>query len=250
MVRLVDTDLERPQLTAAVDEALLNSRVAGNSGDTIHLYRRRPASVSIGYFLKAREVADLEACRSDGVPVVRRISAGGAIYTDERQLVYAVTVGPPTVMKAPQGFDLACGAVVRALERLGVEGAEREGVNDVVVGGAKVSGSAQAIRRGVHLVHGTVLVDVDARALARYLVPGKPKERSRGHRTPADRVTTLARLLGAPPPMDGVKAALAEELAAGLGGGVEPGDLDGWEGSEAARLEAERYSRDEWNLRR
>lgn len=250
MVRLVDTDLERPQLTAAMDEALLNSRVAARSGDTIHLYRRRPASVSIGYFLRAAEVADLEACRSDGVPVVRRISAGGAIYTDERQLVYALTIGPPLALKAPQGFDVACGAVVRALERLGVEGAEREGVNDVVVGATKVSGSAQAMRRGVHLVHGTVLVDVDVEAMARYLAPGKTKERQRGHRTPADRVTTLASLLGAPPPMDAVKTVLAEELALALGGKAEPGGLDSWEGAEAARLDKERYSRDEWNLRR
>jgi lipoate-protein ligase A len=123
-------------------------------------------------------------------------------------------------------------------------------VNDVVVGPAKVSGSAQVIRRGVHLVHGTVLVDVDAEALARYLLPGRPRERERGHRTPADRVTTLASLLGAPPPMDEVKAVLAEELAMAVGGIAEPGGLDAWEGAEAARLEAERYSRDEWNLRK
>ena len=51
---------------------------------------------------------------------------------------------------------------------------------------------------GVHLVHGTVLVDVDAGAMARYLVPGKAKERRRGHRSPADRVVTLAGLLFTP----------------------------------------------------
>jgi lipoate-protein ligase A len=224
--------------------------MSGRSGETVHLYRRRPASVSIGYFQRASEVADLEACRADGVPVVRRISAGGAIYTDERQLVYSLTIGPDLAPKAAQGFDIACGAVVNALARLGVDEAQREGVNDVVVDGAKLSGSAQVIRRGVHLVHGTVLVDVDVEAMARYLVPGKPKERERGHRSPADRVTTLATLLKDPPPMDTVKSVLAQELALAVGGVPEPGELDDREAGEAARLEEERYTRDEWNLRR
>ncbi len=248
MVRLVDTDLERPQLTAAIDEALLDSLARGVAGDTIHLYRRRPPSVSIGYFQRAAEVADLEACRRDGVPVVRRVSAGGAIFTDERQLVYAIVHRPPGGMGAREGLALACRALVRALERLGVEGARMEGLNDVVVGDRKVSGSAQRVRRGVHLVHGTVLVDVDMDALARYLRPPVPG--SGGRTAPARRVTTLAAILGAPPPMGDVKAAVVEELARALGGGVEPSGLTSAEASEAARLERERYSNDGWNLRR
>ena len=250
MVRLVDTDLGRPQLTAAIDEALLESRRADRSVDTVHLYRRRPPSVSIGYFQSAAQVADLEACRRDDVPVVRRISAGGAIYTDERQLVYALTHRPPTPMRALEGFDLACGALARALVRLGVEEAAREGVNDVVVGRAKVSGSAQVVRWGTHLIHGTLLVDLDREALGRYLRPGAPKERERGHGAPGDRVTTLAEVLGTPPPMDTVKTVVAEELALAVEGPLEPGHLDDWEVGEAGRLEAERYTRDEWNLRR
>jgi lipoate-protein ligase A len=249
-VRLVDTDLARPQLTAAIDEALLLSRMAGRSEDTVHLYRRRPPSVSIGYFQSAAQVADLGACRADGIPVVRRISAGGAIYTDERQLVYALSHDPPRPLRAQEGLDLACDAIVRTLARLGVENARRQGINDVVVGTLKVSGSAQAIRRGVHLVHGTVLVDVDRSAMVRYLRPGQREGPDGVRTTPGARVTTLAQVLGAPPPIDTVKAILAEELATGMGGVVEPGGLEAWERAETARLEEERYANDEWNLRR
>jgi len=250
MVRLVDTDLERPQLTAAIDEALLTSRIAGHSGDTVHLYRRRPPSVSIGYFQSAAEVADLEACRRDGVPVVRRISGGGAIYTDEHQLVYALAHQPPSPIKAPEGLAMACGALVRALHRLGIEDARMSGVNDVVVGTSKVSGSAQVVRKGVHLVHGTVLVDVDRSALARYLLPPVGKQGTAGHPPPAQRVTTLTDIVGTPLPMDVVKTVVAEELARAVGGVVEVGHLNTWENDEADRLVGERYTRDEWNLRR
>jgi lipoate-protein ligase A len=250
MVRLVDTDLERPQLTAAIDEALLRSRMAGHSGDTVHLYRRRPPSVSIGYFQRADQVANLEECRRDGVPVVRRISAGGAIYTDERQLVYAMTHHPLPPVKAQEGLDMACDALVRALGRLGIEGARQSGANDVVVGSAKVSGSAQVIRRGTHLVHGTVLVDVDRDALARYLRPRSVQEGSGDHPPPALRVATLAEVTGGPLPMDVVKRTVSEEMARALGGELEPGRLSPWEVEEADRLLGERYARDEWNLRR
>lgn len=250
MVRLVDTDLERPQLTAAIDEALLISRIGGHSGDTVHLYRRRPPSVSIGYFQSAEEVADLEACHRDGVPVVRRISGGGAIFTDEHQLVYALTFQPPNPIKVEEGLAMVCGAVVRSLGRLGVKDARMSGVNDVMVGDGKVSGSAQVIRRNVHLVHGTVLVDVDMAALRRYLLPRGDGDRPGGLPPPALRVTTLAAILGAPPPMDVVKTVVAEELARTIGGAPEHGHLNTWEVDRADRLEGERYTRDEWNLKR
>lgn len=249
-VRLIDTDLERPQLTAAIDEALLESRIDDRSGDTIHLYRRRPPSVSIGYFQKAGEVVDLEACQKDGIPVVRRISGGGAIYTDERQLVYAITMRPPRPIKAEQGFEAVCGAVVRALGRLGVEDARMEGINDVVVGDAKVSGSAQVIRRGVHLIHGTVLVDADLVALATYLRPYGKKMELRGHDTPAARVTTLTQVLGVVPPMGEVKAAVAVELALIGGGDLRDCHLNDDERARALELEEERYTNDRWNLRK
>lgn len=249
-VRVIDTDLERPQLTAAIDEALLESRMDDRSGDTIHLYRRRPPSVSIGYFQAAAEVADLEVCRRDDVPVVRRISGGGAIYTDERQLVYALTMRPEKPMKAKEGFEAVCGAVVRALGRLGIEDARKEGINDVMAGDSKVSGSAQVIRKGVHLIHGTVLVDADLEAMATYLRPLGQKMELRGHVTPATRVTTLALVLGVVPPMDEVKAAVAEELTSIVGSGMRDGHLNDDERVRAIELEEERYTSDRWNLRK
>jgi len=246
---LIDTDIERPQLTAAIDEALLESRIDGRSENTIHLYRRRPPSVSIGYFQSAAEVADLEACHRDGIPVVRRISGGGAIYTDEKQLVYALIWRPQGTFKARDGLDLACNALVRALGRLGVEGARMEGLNDVVVGDKKVSGSAQVIRRGVHLVHGTVLVDADLKAMAKYLLVQPAKQGPRGHATPAARVGTLAKLLPSPPKIEDVRAAVSYELASSINGSIEEGILlDGEEG-QALHLEATRYTQDDWNLR-
>lgn len=249
-VRVIDTDIARPELTAATDEALLLSRVEGRCGDTIHLYRRRPPSVSIGMSLAAAEVVDLAACERDGVPVVRRSSGGGAIYTDERQLVYALVWRPGRPVRTGQGLELACSAIARALAHLGVPDARRAGVNDVLVGARKVSGSAQVVRRGVHLVHGTVLVDADLEAMFTYLRPLPVKLARAGLSSPRERVTTLAEVMGSAPPMEDVKRAVAEELAAIAGGGPEPGDLTAEERGRASRLVEERFSQRAWNLRR
>ena len=248
--RLVDTDIERPQFTAAIDEALLISRVAGSCPDTIHLYRRVPASVSIGYFQASSAVANLDACRRDGVPVVRRVSGGGAIYTDDKQLVYALVYAPPEPMTAREGFGMVCMAIVRALEVLGVADANASGVNDVLVGNAKVSGNAQAIRRGVHLIHGTVLVNADLDAMFTYLRPQPQKLKTQDLDLPEARVTTLATILGYCPSMADVKKAVAGELAASIGRLLEVGALASGEEEMAQTLEAERYTTDEWNLKR
>jgi lipoate-protein ligase A len=249
-VRLIDTDIGRPHLTTAIDEAILESRLAGSCPDTVHLYRRVPASVSIGYFQASSSVVDLDACRRDGVPVVRRVSGGGAIYTDDKQLVYALVYAPPEPMTAREGFGMACAAIVRALEGLGVVGARASGVNDVLVGNAKVSGNAQAIRRGVHLIHGTVLVDADLDAMFTYLRPQVQKLRAHALDRPEARVTTLATVLGISPSMADVKRAVAGELAASVGRPLEVGTLSPGELEMAQTLERERYTTDEWNLKR
>jgi lipoate-protein ligase A len=250
MVRVVDSDVARPELTAAADEALLWTRIEGRCGDTVHLYRRRPPSVSLGRFQVAGEVVDLDACERDGVPVVRRSSGGGAIYTDDRQLVYALVWRPERPLRAEEGFVHVCGAIVRALARLGVPDARRTGVNDVVVRGRKVSGSAQAVRRGVHLVHGTVLVDADLDAMFTYLRPLPDKLERAGLRSARERVTTLAEVLGGAPAMAEVKGAVSEQLAAVAGGAPEPGGLTAEERGRAEGLVAERFSQRAWNLRR
>lgn len=249
-VRVVDTDVARPELTAAIDETLLRSRIEGRCGDTVHLYRRRPPSVSIGLSLVAAEVVDLDACERDGVPVVRRSSGGGAIYTDDRQLVYALAWAPGRPLRAEDGLALACDAVARALARLGAPDARRAGVNDVLVGGRKVSGSAQVVRRGVHLVHGTVLIDADLDAMFTYLRPLPDKLARAGLSSPRERVTTLAEAMGGAPPLEDVKRAVAEELAAVAGGRPEPGALTTEERDGAERLALERFSQSAWNLRR
>lgn len=72
--------------------------------------------------------------------------------------------------------------LIQSLTKIGVQGAEPTGRNDICVHGRKISGSAYKLslgkvdgsgRKSLH--HGTMLLDLDLTALDRYLSPNKLK---------------------------------------------------------------------------
>ncbi|MCK4969533.1 MAG: hypothetical protein KAS77_03365, partial [Thermoplasmata archaeon] len=86
-------------------------------------------------------------------------------------------------------------------------------------------------------------------AMAKYLMFRPGKKGPGGHATPATRVATLSQILGSPPSIEDVKAAVSHELASSISGSIEEGVLMDWERDKALHLEATRYTQDDWNLR-
>jgi lipoate-protein ligase A len=248
-LRVVDTDLAHPFDTGALDEALLRARSEDLVPDTLHLYRRDPPGVSLGYFGDAEAEVDLAYCRSQGIAVMRRLSGGSAIYTDRRQLVYAF-VSKGSLPDGPnQAYAEACGALVIAFRSLGVE-AEFKPVNDVQHKGRKLSGSALTRKWGAALIHGTVLVEVDRGAMFRALRVDAEKVRAKNLPEPGARVTSLAEILGTVPSMEHVKAALVKGFEVKFKLSAARRGLTRCESELAEWLAASKYATDGWNLRR
>ena len=239
--RLIDSGDVPPPESAAIDDAILASHSEGAVPDTLHFYVRSQPTVSIGYFQKAAEAVDLEECGRRGVAIVRRRSGGGTIYTDPGQLVFAVVASSGAVQsRGSTPFSRLCEAVAAAIGSFGVEANYRP-MNDVEVGGRKISGSAQLRRHGSVLHHGTILVDSDLSAMDSVL-------KGTGRR-PSTRVTTLAMLLDKPPTIDEVKASLASSVADAFGAELRQGPLTEKERESIASSARERYSKSDWNLR-
>ena len=240
--RLVESGTVSPPESAALDEAMLEWHSRGHVPDTLHFYARSRPTVSVGYFQRVSESVDLDECARRGVEVVRRRSGGRSIYTDPGQLIYAVVADTESVAgRGGDSFVPVCSALARALCALGVDARHRP-VNDIEVGGRKVSGSAQLRRRGSVLQHGTVIVDTDTEVMDAVLRHGTSR--------PSERVTTLARLL--PDRHIGigeVKSSLEAEVARTFDAVFERMPLTEEERGTVDELVTSRYSLSEWNMR-
>lgn len=153
----------------ALDEALLESVAVGSAGPTLRLYGWRPRAVSIGYSQILNDSVDPYMCRKHGVDVVRRMTGGGTVFHD-RELTYSVVTSERVVPRGVQeSFEFICEGIVAGLKRLGVE-AGISSSNDIIVGGAKVSGNAQLRRRGHILQHGSVFLNLDQGTMSDLLI--------------------------------------------------------------------------------
>jgi lipoate-protein ligase A len=155
-------------LNMAVDEAVLNARVAGKVPNTLRFYRWQPSAVSIGRNQDPASEVYLDTARELGVDVVRRISGGGTVYHDyEGEVTYSVVakVSDLGTADVTSVYTKIYGAVTDALRLLGVpadySNGDAKNCPNLTVADRKISGSSQTISRGVVLQHGTILINVD-----------------------------------------------------------------------------------------
>jgi len=181
----------------AMDEAMLLLKDRGLIPNTVRLYVIRPSAVTIGYFQKLKEAVNLVYVTTNNIPVVRRITGGGSVYHDEfGEVTYCVV---SDISEFPgnieDSYRKICSVIVRAIEKLGLK-AEFKPINDVIVNGKKVSGSAQARKKRALMQHGTLMYNTDLEVLAKVLKAPKEKLKIHGVATIFERVTTLSRELG------------------------------------------------------
>ena len=220
---------------------MLESHGLGLAPDTLHFYSRAQPTVSLGRFQKVTETVDMQVCKARGVAIVRRRSGGGSIYTDSGQLMFALITSQHTLGNIPHNsFETVCGALASALSRIGVDARYRP-VNDIEIGGRKVSGSAQLRRRGSVLHHGTIIVDTDLDTMDLVL--------RNQTLIPSERVTTLSSVLGVAPDIEIVKRLATESIEEALNARFERGDLTDGELRLIDEYVESFYGRDDWNLK-
>lgn len=236
----------------AVDLALLNSLARRSGPPVLRLYSWSPPAITIGYFQRMEEEVRVDECRAMGVEVIRRVTGGGAVFHDN-EITYSVFIPLSHRLAASsirESYGLLCAPIVDCLRGLGLE-ARFSPVNDVLVGGAKVSGSAQTRRNGVLLQHGTLLIGVDAASMFRVLNVAKEKSAATASGAPEHRVTSLEALLGDRARGENFAGDLGRRLALAFAGRlgcdfVESG-LSVEEKRDALRIEEELFRKEEWN---
>ena len=247
--RLVDSDLSDPAFTVAADEAIARARSENKVPNTLHFYRRNAPTISIGYFQEVEKSLDIKFCQQNNIHIVRRITGGSAIYADSGHLIYGLAVGQDIL---PDGrnaaFEVVCGAIVQALSTLGVQ-AEFKPINDIMVNGRKISGSAQMKRWGIVLQHGTLVIENNNEMLVKALKMDIAKIEER-NQTPETYVTSLTEILGTAPDLEKVKSAIIKAFQAIFDIEFEESELTDYENELINQLIIDKYGNEEWNLKR
>lgn len=112
ILRLLDDTAAAPAWNMAVDEALLTLA----KEPTLRLYGWAPHAVSLGYFQRLADFADLP----EGTPIVRRLTGGGAIHHGEELTFSLVLDAELLPREVAASYALLHDAVITALAELSV----------------------------------------------------------------------------------------------------------------------------------
>jgi lipoate-protein ligase A len=229
----------------AVDESLLTS-AAEETICTLRIYGWEEPTLSLGYF---QEYVDRQRHpSSSGCPCVRRASGGGGILHD-REITYSFAA-PPSLTWAKKHlalYEAFHSALIEVLAARGFSASLcqaagsgrdraqpflcflRRASGDVLVGEAKIAGSAQRRCGGAVVQHGSVLLERSASA------PELPGLNDLG-------IGVLA--------AEDLTSDWLHVLAEKMGVQFQPGSLTDDERQRAVRFVGEKYGSDGWNHHR
>ncbi|MDR6224692.1 lipoate--protein ligase family protein [Desmospora profundinema] len=272
--RLIHTGKKDSAWNMAVDEAILIAHSEGAVPPTVRFYGWDPATLSIGYFQKARREVELERVAERGLGFVRRPTGGRAVLHDQ-EVTYSVVVsedypGMPTTVT--ESYRVISTGLLEGFRELGLQAemvpleSEEEKAKyaslgsaacfdspsnyELVVEGRKVAGSAQTRQKGVILQHGSILMDLDVDLLFDVLQFPSERVKERMKKGFLDKAVAINQLRKEPVPYEKAVQAFTDGFARGMKIRLEPGELTRRELELAQGLMKNRYGREEWNLKK
>jgi lipoate-protein ligase A len=259
-MKRLDLTLAAAAENVALDEALLEAAEAGaGEGGVLRFWEPTSPLVVIGRSSRAAEEARLDECARLGAPVVRRASGGAAIVSGPGCLMYALILSYdefPMLRSIDAAHRFVLARMTSGLQTI-LPNVTCRGTSDLVVSDRascdpdtrdaahqsvshardkKFSGNSLRCKRGHLLYHGTLLYNFDL-SLAERLLGTPPRQPSyRAGRSHGQFICNIA--------------ATADQLRKAISAAWNADEpLGDWPQAETARLVAEKYSRDEWNLK-
>jgi lipoate-protein ligase A len=180
---LIQRSQTNPYFNIAAEEYVLKQF----SEDVFMLWQNEP-SVIIGKHQNTLAEINHQYVTQNDIPVVRRISGGGAVFHDLGNINF-------TFIKTIIGEDLVdfkrfIDPIITVLQALGVE-AQQEGHNDICINGLKCSGNAEHIFKNRVLHHGTMLYSSDLDTLGVALRSNEERYAGRAVKSRRSQVTNI-----------------------------------------------------------
>lgn len=175
-----------PRINLAIETFLLKEMPLD---EPILLFYINEPSIIIGRNQNTIEEINQDYVEEKGIHVVRRLSGGGAVYHDFGNLNFSFIM--PDDGNSFRDFEKLTKPIVKALQELGVTGAQLKGRNDLVINDQKFSGNAMYATEGRMFAHGTIMFDSDINEVVNALKVRADKIQSKGIKSIRSRVTNV-----------------------------------------------------------
>ena len=179
-----------PYFNLASEEYLLN-----NFKEPIFTLWRNKPCVVVGKNQNTLSELNLNYIREKNIPVVRRLSGGGAVYHDLGNINFTFIIDNDR--KSFNDFEKFTQPIIETLDDLGIK-AMFSGRNDLTIKGKKFSGNAQYQNKEKIMHHGTLLFNSQVGDIINSLKPKSEKYVNTGIKSIKSRVTTISEHLQEP----------------------------------------------------
>ncbi|MDE4542207.1 lipoate--protein ligase [Thermoanaerobacterium sp. R66] len=228
-----------PYFNLAAEEYVLKQF----SDECFMLWRNRP-SIIIGKNQNALAEINLDYVKEHNIPVVRRLSGGGAVFHDLGNVNFTFIVNDD--LNGFSDFRRFTQPIIYVLRKLSLN-AEFSGRNDITIDGKKISGNAQYYYKNRILHHGTLLVSSNMADLSAALKVRPIKFEDKGVKSVSKRVTNINEHLEKPIDIEEFINLIMDDIRLTTGGSglYEFTDEDI---RNIERLRDEKYNTWEWNF--
>ena len=251
----------------AIDEAVLQARTENLVPNTLRFFRWNPSTATIGRNQSLSTEINMDAAKTLNIDVVRRISGGGAVYHDfNNEITYSVVSSERDLKKSfnylrskngdteekffdvDGSYEVIIQGLMNGLGTIGLK--VEQGLIHcpvMLVDDLKISGNAQARRKGFILQHGTILLQVDAELMYTILKAPEGATKSKMVRSVRAKVTGLYDHEGVEPVSDAdFQKTMVESFERKLNIKCEPGALTDYEKKLVEKYKIKRYSNKDW----